>query len=149
MVAVHMGNENPAQPSMAQAGLTQLKLCAFAAIEEERLPFVQDRRSRRTAFRCGQCCSSAEQNDLHRNGHRLTSSAKIDYGALYERMAPTARTAPHYPNIPSTRVWCGRHRLHLHLKDGCGAGGVPAARSCSAALAPALSRKERENRLAT
>src|SRR6266511_2616242 len=106
---------------MAQACLTQLKLCGFAAIEEERLPFIQDRRSRRTAFRCGQRCSSAEQNDLHRNGHRLTSSANIRYRALYERVAPSARTAPHYPNIPSARVWCGRYRLHLQLKDGCGA----------------------------
>src|SRR2546430_2669469 len=127
MVAVHMGNENPAQPPMAQAGLTQPKLGPSAEMEEERPPFIQARRSRGTAFRCGQCCSSAEQNDLHRNGHHLTSSANIEYRALYERVAPSARTAPHYPKIPSARVWCGCHRLYLQLKDRCGAKGSPTA----------------------
>jgi hypothetical protein len=60
MVTVHMGDEDSAQPSVAQAGLAKLKLRTFAAIEEEHLPFGQDCRRRRAPFRGGQRCSSAK-----------------------------------------------------------------------------------------
>jgi hypothetical protein len=40
MVAMHVGDEDPAEPTMAQASLAQLQLRAFTTIEEQHPPFI-------------------------------------------------------------------------------------------------------------